>query len=214
MGSYEKDIDSKIHNKQELPKKLDISILKYFWQSSLLSSERKSAIPYFLRNVESLKNFSDNELRVLSKYLHLRSFTENEAVFEQGDRGVGFYYIMAGEIELDASEIDLTSEYVEVTDGDKKRHIATLEKYDHFGELALLQENSIRTASARTKSETLLVGIFKPDMEEMIVEAPVVAGKLLQSISVILANRLANVTLELSLLIKRNRELEKNHEKN
>lgn len=205
MDSYEKEMANRMEEKRELPKTLDISILKYFWQSSLLSRERKYAVPYFLRYVDSLKNFSDNELRILSKYLHMRSFSENEVIFEQGDRGVGFYYLMTGEIELDASDIDPIAGTVEERD---KRFIARLHKYDHFGELALLQDNSIRTARAIARSDSILLGIFKPDMEEMIVEAPVIAGKLLQSISVILANRLTNVTSELSLLIKKNKELE------
>ncbi|WP_372652646.1 hypothetical protein, partial [Halobacteriovorax sp.] len=66
--SFEKDIETN----KELPPKLDIPILKYFWQSNPLFSSNKNSIPKFLRRIKVLENFSDNELRLLSNSLHLR----------------------------------------------------------------------------------------------------------------------------------------------
>jgi len=73
----------------------------------------------------------------------------------------------------------------------------SLEKYDLFGELALLQENSIRNATAVAKSDTILLGVFKPDLDDMILEQPIIAAKLLQAISMIVANRLFHLTQEI-----------------
>ena len=75
-----------------------------------------------------------------------------------------------------------------------------LEQGDYFGELALLQQNSIRSATVVAQNSAQLLGIFKPDMDELISRHPVVATKLLQSVSMIIAHRLFSLTEEMSRL--------------
>ena len=84
--------------------------------------------------------------------------------------------------------------------------------YDYFGELALLQENNFRTATL-SRDNSQLLGIFKPDLEVLIDEYPIVATKLLQSISVILANRLFSITSEVRALKMKIANMEENYEK-
>lgn len=206
--SYEGNIKEKIKTNNELPEKLNLSILKYFWQASPLSGGGDKAIPKFLRSIKVLKNFSDNELRILSHYLHLRYFSSKEVIFEQDENGVGFYFIYSGQVEILAKnyKIDNHDELIEVTEeesGEKNLpliHITTLERRDHFGEIALLQDNSLRTATAIAKESCCLIGLFKPDMNELINNHPVIAAKLLQSISIILADRLSSVAREMKVL--------------
>jgi len=202
METYEKNINESIDQKKELPKKLDYSILAYFWQANpILSSSREVTLPRFLRNVDVLKNFSDNELRILSKFLHLRVFQPNEVVFDQGDRGVGFYFIYSGYIDIMVKKKDESQDSLP---NDKKKEIkqliVSLEKGSYFGELALLKENSVRNATAISRDVSELVGIFKPDIEELIHSYPIIAAKLLQSVSVIIAKRLSVVTAEVQSL--------------
>lgn len=186
--SYENEINEKVNNKEKLPKKLDIPMLKFFWQTNPLSSVKDGNIPRFLRKIEVLKNFSENELRILSKFMHLRNFENNEKIFKQHDLGVGFYFIYTG-------NVDVTVESEE-SSGDKTNFILSLNKFDYFGELALLQDNSFRNATVTSRGATELLGIFKPDIETLISENPIVAAKLLQSVSMIIANRLFSVTRE------------------
>ena len=70
--SYEEEINKSLEKGEELPRKLDISMIKYFWQANPLSSSNGENIPKFLKGIEVLKNFSDNELRILSQYMHIR----------------------------------------------------------------------------------------------------------------------------------------------
>tara|TARA_R110002072_G_scaffold288917_1_gene455356 strand:- start:28062 stop:28679 length:618 start_codon:yes stop_codon:yes gene_type:complete len=186
--SYENEIAKKISNQDVLPEKLSISIIKYFWQSNPLSGKRIKTIPKFLRKIGVLKNFSDNELRILSKYLHLRHFSPQEIIFKQNEVGVGFYFIYSGYVDICLANDDHKS---------AQDSLITLERNDYFGELALLQERSIRNASAISRDGCELLGIFKPDIDTLINEAPVVAAKLLQSVSLIISNRLFSVTREL-----------------
>ncbi|MCR9204179.1 MAG: cyclic nucleotide-binding domain-containing protein [Halobacteriovoraceae bacterium] len=194
--SYEEKIKEKITTGDDLPKKLEISVLRYFWQSNPVINKKSDSIPRFLRKIDVLKNFSENELRILSRHLHLRRFSPGEVVFKQSDLGVGFYLIFSGytDIIVEANSLENESQ-------DKgTKHVLTLEKFDTFGELALLQDNSVRNASAISRQGCELLGIFKPDVEEMINSYPLVAAKLLQSVSLIVANRLFSLTREVQQL--------------
>jgi CRP/FNR family cyclic AMP-dependent transcriptional regulator len=198
-SSYEKEIKETGEDKFELTKKIEFSMMKYLWLANPLSGSRKDSIPKFLRNIELLKNFSDNELRILSKFLHNRKFEEEEAVFRAGEVGIGFYFIFSGTIELNRDDIDN-----EISD----ENFLTLEKFAYFGELALLQESNQRTATAIAKNKCELVGIFKPDLDNLILRHPVIAAKLIQSISISLADRLYFLTSEASKMYKRIKQLE------
>jgi CRP-like cAMP-binding protein len=199
VSSYEKEIKEAGANKLELTKKIDFSMMKYLWMANPLSGARKNSIPKFLRNVELLKHFSDNELRILAKYLHNRKFSEGEVVFRAGEIGIGFYFIFSGTIELshDELESEINSE-----------KFLVLEEFSYFGEMALLQEGNQRTATALARNKCELVGIFKPDLDNLIIRHPVIAAKLIQSISIALADRLYFLTSEASKMYKRIKQLE------
>ena len=76
----------------------------------------------------------------------------------------------------------------------------------------MLQENSIRTATVVSKGICSLLGLFRPDVEELTEDYPVVATKLLNSISTIIANRLYSATREISRLKYKISQLEKINE--
>ena len=65
-----------------------------------------------------------------------------------------FYLIYSGHVDI----------IVETRDNQDKEnsvnHIVSLEKHDYFGELALLQMNSIRNASAISGDSCELLGLF------------------------------------------------------
>lgn len=198
--SYEKEVKESGVKESHLPKRIDFSMMKYLWMANPLSRARRDSIPRFLRNVELLKNFSDNELRILAKYMHSRKFAEGDVVFREGEIGIGFYFIFSGIVEL--SRTDYGSEL------DDDRFI-TLDEFSYFGEMALLQEANPRSATAVAKSPCELIGIFKPDLEHLIENQPVIAAKLIKSISLALADRLYYLTEEASKLSRRLRRVEK-----
>ncbi|MBF0361844.1 MAG: cyclic nucleotide-binding domain-containing protein [Oligoflexia bacterium] len=235
--SYERVINEKLKSGEALPPRLNYPTLKFFWQAGPLSRKNKDAIPSFLRNVEIFKNFTENELRILSKYMHLRAFEKNEIIFRQGDRGFGFYLVLSGEVGIYLEEEDFSNE-VKISNpnaefipdskkdnnnssssnsnkdnqnrrnNDHRYRLSRLLNFDHFGELALLQANNLRTATAEAETSCALLGIFRPDLEELIEGDAVVGNKLLQSISMILINRLSLVGDEMRYLRRRVYELE------
>jgi CRP-like cAMP-binding protein len=202
--SYEKKSLEEMRAGKLQVDRVDIPFLKYFWQASPLGGKNKNTIPKFLRKIEVFKNFSDFELKILSKYLHKRNFKPNEVIFTQGDPGVGFYLLFSGHVEIYARREmkDIPKSEIDERDfekSDTNRTIVLLESMDYFGELALLQELGIRTAGAVAKDDVVLLGIFKPDIDDLIGTNPSIAAKLLQTLSIIVAERFNLVSSELQI---------------
>ena len=196
--SFEQDIQHKITQNQPIPDRVNLSVLRYFWQASPLSGGGGSVIPKFLRKIAILKNFSDNELRILSHSLHHRHFTSREVVFNHGDHAVGFYFIFSGQVAVfTATPPAKAGERTESNQATAAKQIVTLEKGDYFGEIALLQKHATRTATAIATENTKLLGIFKPDMEQLIENHPPLAAKLLLAISTILTHRISAMAEEM-----------------
>jgi CRP-like cAMP-binding protein len=135
----------------------------------------------------------------LTCHLHNRKFSDGEVVFREGEIGIGFYFIFSGTIELSHNDFDID---------DNSEKFLVLEEFSYFGELALLQEGNQRTATAIARNKCELVGIFKPDLDDLIIRHPVIATKLIQSISIALADRLYFLTMEASKMYKRIKQLE------
>jgi len=203
MSSYENEVKNAGEKKQNLLSKIDFSMMKYLWLANPLSGARKDSIPRFLRNVELLKSFSDNELRILAKYMHSRKFSEGEVVFRQDEIGIGFYFIYSGVIELTFHDGSIEIE---------NRKFLELDEFSYFGELALLQENYPRGATAQAKNRTELIGIFKPDLEILIEHHPRIAAKLIQSMSIAIAERLYHLTIEATKISKKLKHLEEKYD--
>lgn len=199
MSSYENEIKKAGSKSEALVNKIEFSMMKYLWLANPLKGARKDSIPKFLRNVDLLKNFSDNELRILTKFMHARKFAEGEVIFRQGEIGIGFYFIFSGSVEMKYSESSIESQQ------DK---FLLLEEFNYFGELALLQDNTPRTATAIARDQCDLVGIFKPDLDHLILHQPVIAAKLIQSISIAIADRLYYFTQEATKVYKKLKTLE------
>lgn len=202
--TYETEKVNESSSQDEFKKdQVSIPILHYFWNASPLSRNRKNSLHNFLRNIKVLAKLSDYELRLLSQFLHQREFEANEQVFHQGDRGFGFYFIYSGAIEI----------YLEKksnTDEKKEHHIVNLIPQQYFGELALLDEQDVRNASARAKQNSTLFALFRPDLEELLERYPVVAAKLLQAISLIITKRFIQTANEVQILKDKVKRLEKN----
>lgn len=72
--------------------------------------------------------------------------------------------------------------------------ITTLVPGDFFGEIALVQENGLRSAGARVLENTRLIGFFKANLLEIIERRPSAGVKILLRLSEVLARRLVDTT--------------------
>lgn len=193
----------KVKNKGE---KLNIPIIKYFWQASPIAGGKQDSIHKFLRNVSVFDHFSDYELYLFTKYLHLRNFALKESIFKEGDGGFAFYIILDGLVDIYTSDLSATND-------DDLNYVTQLSKYNYFGELALLEQQNKRNATAVCAKNTTLLTIFKPDLDELIERNPVVGAKLLQGLSTIVSKRLNGIAHELKQTKEKLQKLEENANK-
>ena len=104
LGKKERCINFKVRlamendsEKKEF-KKVTIPVVKYFWSSSSLVGKKVKNIPKFLREVDVFTDLSSNELRILTKFLHIREFASEELIIKKGQKGIGFYLIYSGQV--------------------------------------------------------------------------------------------------------------------
>lgn len=199
--SYEKEMMEKMGRGEVPNDRLEIPLLKYMWDASPLSFlTSKESHHDFFKKISVLSSFSDNEVRLFTKFLHRREFQPNEIIFKQGDSGYGFYFIYNGSVNIYANHNPQSTEQ-----GD---FIIRLEKRQYFGEMGLLEEFNRRSATIVAAEPTVLLGIFKPDLDRMLELYPVLGAKFLRETALIMANRMGQLTREIVSLKKKVKELE------
>lgn len=199
--SYEKEMMDKIQKGEVLPDRLDIPLLKYLWEASPLSFGNKETFHSFFKKISVLNSFSDNEIRLFTKFLHRREFIANEIIFRQGDSGYGFYFIFEGSVDIYANHLNGNMQEA----GD---FVIRLDRRQYFGEMGLLEDFNRRSATVVAHENTVLLGIFKPDLEKMLEFYPVLGAKFLRETALIMANRMGQLTREVMSLKKKIKELE------
>ena len=199
--SSEKELMDKVQKGEILPDKLDIPILKYLWDASPLGFGAKENIRSFFKKISILNSFSDNEIRLFTKFLHRREFIANEVIFRQGDSGYGFYFIYDGSVNIYANHLNNNIE-------ERGDLIIRLDRRQYFGEMGLLEDFNRRSATVIANENTVLLGIFKPDLEKMLEFYPVLGAKFLRETALIMANRMGQLTREVMSLKKKIKELE------
>ncbi len=197
--SYENEMRDRIGRGENTGERLDIPLLRYMWDSSPLSFLKKESYHDFFKKISVLNSFTDNEIRLFTGFLHRREFMANEMIFKQGDSGYGFYFIFSGSVNIFSSPAP--SEEL----GD---FVIKLEKHQYFGEMGLLEEFNRRSATVTAAENTVLLGIFKPDLDRMLQVYPVLGAKFLRETALIMANRMGQITREIVALKKRIKELE------
>ena len=59
MSTFEEEA-----KKNQPTDKLNVSMVKYFWSTGVLSSKKVKNVPRFLRGLDIFKSFSDFELKI------------------------------------------------------------------------------------------------------------------------------------------------------
>ena len=147
-----------------------------------------------LRHIPLFEELSARELATLRRLLHRREYVAGESVFLQGEPGLGMYIIAKGVISIQSEPSG--RELVELRDG------------NFFGEIALLNE-VIRTATARAKTDCLLLSLFQPDLMGLLDRNPRLGVKILLSLARLVGIRLVEVSDELEDLRREHERLRK-----
>ena len=137
-----------------------------------------------LKNIPVFSEIPEKGLRLIRAMCHTRHYKEDEHVFRSGEPGVGMYIILEGSIEIYQDKEDFRQEY------------AVLFADEFFGEIALLDDLP-RTASARARTTSTLLGFYRPDLESLLARNPSLAGSILMNIARLIGRRLVNTNQEL-----------------
>jgi signal transduction histidine kinase/predicted CoA-binding protein len=123
----------------------------------------------FLKKVQIFSKLSDDDLSFLENKIQIQKFSANEILFNEGDFSSGVYVIQSGSIEIfkKSNQRDIL--------------LAVRHEGELLGETSILEE-STRTASARTKKESVLLFIDGKDFNSLLDHSPTATRGVFHSI--------------------------------
>jgi len=124
------------------------------------------------------KNFSESELKEISKYLEYRTFSKGDVLFEEGDPGDKIFFIVKGRIDLFR-----TSNFGEPV------KVAVCNEGTPIGELSFFS-NHLHSSKGVASKEAKVLILSEEGYEKLKKEDPQLAIKLLEEIARIIAERL------------------------
>jgi cGMP-dependent protein kinase len=99
-----------------------------------------------LKNVAIFSNLHEDEYEALSLELTDITFEKEDTIIKQGERSDSMFILESGEVDIFREE------------NSEKVHLTTLSPGSYFGELGLISESDVRTATAiASKKSTVLV---------------------------------------------------------
>ncbi|MFQ5676330.1 MAG: cyclic nucleotide-binding domain-containing protein [bacterium] len=151
------------------------------------ASKEETAIA-ILRRVPLFKGMKKRSLREFEKLAHRRSYRADETIFWEGEPGVGMYIVQAGTVAIYKGGID-----------NEREELAKLGTGEFFGELALLDE-SPRSATAVALDDSQILGLFRPELLELIERKPRLGNKFLFNLALLIGERLKHTNAELQAI--------------
>ena len=161
------------------------TIRSSFWSNLFGTSSGATDLRNVLLAIPIFQSLTGREITLITNIMHERNYISGEYIFYQGDPGIGMYIVREGTVEIKRS-----FENKEVFS------LATLNKGDFFGELALI-DGEKRSASAVAVEDTKLAVIFKPDLDEFVEKFPKTGTKILNGINHVIIARLRKLNEDL-----------------
>jgi CRP-like cAMP-binding protein len=151
------------------------------------SPEKRNIVEILRENV-LFRTLTRRELFYLSNFVYERIYQADEPVFQQGDRGIGMYIIAKGRVAIR-------------TQGSQSESLVTvLNEGSFFGEIALVEAENVRTASAVPLEKSTVIGFFKPDLAEILERKPDMGVKILFQLCTVLGRRLVETTERITVM--------------
>jgi CRP-like cAMP-binding protein len=171
-------------------------MVNFLWDNIFKYRKDEKSLSKKLKQNFLFQDLTQKELQLLEKIVNVRFFRPGEIVFRQGEVGVGMYIIASGEVSIYVEEI------IPQTGEARTSHVIQLGKGEFFGDLALVEQDSLRSATAVAHEEAQLIGFFKPDLMEIATRNPVAGVKILLRLGEVLGTRLKETTSRITVLQK------------
>ena len=137
-----------------------------------------------LGKLDIFKGLNPQELALMADKVVVRTYAKNTVVINEGDYADALYIINSGRVKVYCSD-----------NGGKEFIMNTMKAGEHFGELALLDDDK-RSASVRTLDKSNFCIIYKEDFNRVLDEQPNIAKVLIRN----LARRVRKLTQDVKLL--------------
>ncbi len=177
------------------------------WENIFRKDTKDLALQKSLSDSFIFSTLSNKEINFLKELIHIRKYNTGENVFKQGEMGVVMYIISKGTIDVFVENLDLATKI------EKEVFVARLKKDDFFGETALAEKESHRTATAKASSEVELIGLSKPDLLEISERSPSMGNKILLQLTEVLGRRLNSTGVKITELKRQINQIQ-SHESN
>ena len=148
------------------------------WNNIFHKKLEEESIAYFLGSVPIFSDLGKRGRMQLESLMHLLTYKADEVIFEAGDPGSGMYVIRSGAVQI----FNRSNKNGDI-------ELARLGQKGFFGETTLAAPSK-RTASARALEPTVLIGLFRADINELAKRNPAIAYKIMLSLSRAISERL------------------------
>lgn len=138
-------------------------------------ADEATLIKRTLRATPLFEKVNRRDWKLVSELFHVRKYDAGEVIFEGGTPGLGMYVVIDGRVKIITEENGQ-----EVT-------LAEMKEGDFFGEMSLIDEVE-RSAGAVAVSDTRLVGLFRPQLRELMNHRP--------RLGIIIFERLARIVVQ------------------
>jgi CRP/FNR family cyclic AMP-dependent transcriptional regulator len=173
--------------------------MKFIWSSSLFKKDKdEEHVMEALKKCFLFESLTPRELAVVRKAVHVRRYNVGENVFQQHQPGTGVYIIVNGKVGIETEKV-----FADPKTRIEKSDVVLLETLvagDFFGELALVEDESVRTATAKIIEPSLLIGFFKPDFIEIMNIRPATGLKLSLKLAQVITERVKQAVEEIHRL--------------
>ena len=176
-------------------------MVSFLWDNLFKRDEKERDLISILKGNFLFESLAIQELKLVRDIVHIREYRPGELVFKQGEVGVGMYIIARGHVDISVEDRDPEKE------GMRSIFVTRLERGDFFGEIALVEDNGRRTATATANDDVMLIGFFKPDLSEIISRSPATGSKVLMKLAQVLGKRLKETASKVSELKSEIRKL-------
>jgi CRP-like cAMP-binding protein len=145
---------------------------------SAVTTQHESLVQ-FLGQVSLFEGLAHRDLARVARIVHERQYGDGEYICEEGRPGAALFVVQRGVVEV-----------VKRGAGDQEVPLALLEPPASFEESAALETGVTRWFSVRARGPVSLLALGKSDLDELILNFPPLANKVLVKLAGIMAARL------------------------
>lgn len=120
----------------------------------------------FLQKMSIFKGLDDKELDVVKEYFDVESYSAGDTIICDCEIGNKMYLLLEGEVEI-SKRLTLKVSQSDFDERDKQLIRLNADMNTFFGEMALFEDDSIRSASVITTEESRCAVITKENFEKL-----------------------------------------------